>query len=221
MDKSAYEEYIQSFDLEAQYLLKATLEEPRSVELQKVSSIIVDRSLKDGTFCKKAGRLCYTIAQLEAKQSNSSVFRRHLLNRLQDGFKDRDVTRDHSVQEWVCYVTFICTIFDYLKVNSMPMLALVNPVYDCLFRLGQADALVNNEEVECLVVQLHQIGEQLERLSAQRMDELFDLLRDGFLMHTKISSIARLQLLEILEYRAGGWRHSDTVKKYYYSEVDN
>lgn len=29
----------------------------------------------------------------------------------------------------------------------MPMMALVPPVYDCLFRLAQSDALKNEEEV--------------------------------------------------------------------------
>lgn len=29
----------------------------------------------------------------------------------------------------------------------MPMMALVNPVYDCLFRLAQADSLSEEEEV--------------------------------------------------------------------------
>lgn len=57
--------------------------------------------------------------QAEAKQSNGNVFRRNLLNRLQQEFKDREETRGRSLQEWVCYVTFICNIFDYLKVSGL------------------------------------------------------------------------------------------------------
>ena len=128
-------------------------------------------------------------AQAEAKQNNESVFRRSLLNRLQQEFKNREEMRECSLQEWVCFVTFICNIFDYLKVtslsfsfgsfkhyllsltafpfrfytwqfdfglllvcrhikvNNMPMLALVHPVYDCLMRLTYPDALLNEEEV--------------------------------------------------------------------------
>lgn len=33
------------------------------------------------------------------------------------------------------------------QVNNMPMMALVNPVYDCLFRLAQPDSLSTEEEV--------------------------------------------------------------------------
>ncbi|CAL8265072.1 MIF4G domain-containing protein B [Gadus morhua] len=222
MEMSAKEDYkIQSFDPETQNLLKTALKEPSSVDLEKVADVIVEQSLKDQVFSKEAGRICYTIVQAEAKQSNGSVFRRRLLTRLQQEFKVREETRAHSLQEWVCYVTFICNIFDYLKVNNMPMVALVHPVYDCLLRLAQPDALLNEEEVDCLVLQLHRIGDQLEQVNGPRMDELFFLLRDGFLLQESIGSMARLLLLEMLEFRAGGWKLSSTANKYYYSELSD
>lgn len=158
-------------------------------------------------------------SQAEAKQNNGSVFRRNLLNRLQQEFKNREEMRKCSLQEWVCFVTFICNVFDYLKVNNMPMLALVHPVFDCLMRLAQPDALLNEAEVDCLVLQLHRIGEQLENANRPRMDELFFQLRDGFLLQEGLSSMSRLLLLELLEFRAGGWSLSSTADKYYYSEI--
>ncbi|XP_034395996.1 MIF4G domain-containing protein B-like isoform X1 [Cyclopterus lumpus] len=219
MENTTDDYKIQSFDLDTQMLLKTALKDPSSVNLVKVSNIIVDQSLKDQVFSKEAGRICYTIVQAEAKQSNGSVFRRNMLNRLQQEFKNREEMRGRSLQEWVCYVTFICNVFDYLKVNNMPMVALVHPVYDCLVRLAQPDALMKEEEVDCLVLQLHRIGEQLEKVNSPRMDELFFLLRDGFLLQEGLSSMARLLLLEILEFRAGGWLLSGTAHKYYYSEI--
>ncbi|XP_003452869.1 MIF4G domain-containing protein B [Oreochromis niloticus] len=219
MENSAEDYRIQSFDLDTQRLLKTALKDPSLVNLEKVSNIIVDQSLKDTVFSKEAGRICYTIVQAEAKQNNGNVFRRHLLNRLQQEFKEREEMRARSLQEWMCYVTFICNIFDYLKVNNMPMVALVHPVYDCLMRLAKPDALMNEDEVDCLVVQLHRIGEQLEKADSQRMNDLFFLLRDGFLLQESLTSMARLLLLEILEFRAGGWMLSSTAHKYYYSEI--
>ncbi|KAG7270705.1 hypothetical protein CRUP_000414 [Coryphaenoides rupestris] len=205
MEQSAKEDYkIQSFDPETQKLLKTALKEPSSVDLEKVADVIVDQSLKDPVFSKEAGRICYTIVQAEAQQNNGSVFRRRLLTRLQQEFKVREETRAHSLQEWV---------------NNMPMVALVHPVYDCLLRLAQPDALMNEEEVDCLVLQLHRIGDQLEKVNSQRMDDLFFLLRDGFLLQESIGSMARLLLLEMLEFRAGGWKLSSTANKYYYSEL--
>lgn len=38
--------------------------DPSSVNLEKVSNIIVDQSLKDQVFSKEAGRICYTIVQV-------------------------------------------------------------------------------------------------------------------------------------------------------------
>lgn len=221
MENSSEEYKIQSFDQDTQVLLKTALKDPCSVDLEKVSNIIVDQSMKDQMFSKEAGRICYTIVQAEAKQNNGNIFRRNILNRLQQEFKDREETRCRSIQEWVCYVTFICNIFDHLKVNNMPMVALMHPVYDCVMRLAQPDALMNEEEVDCLVVQLHRIGEQLEKMNSQRMDELFYLLRDGFLLQEGLTSMARLLLLEILEFRAGGWMLSGTAHKYYYSEISD
>ncbi|XP_037544882.1 MIF4G domain-containing protein B [Nematolebias whitei] len=219
MENSSDDYRIQSFDPDSQILLKTALKDPSSVNLEVVSNIIVDQSLKDAAFCKESGRICYTIVQAEANQNGGNVFRKHLLNRLQQEFNPREETRTRSLQEWVCFVTFICNIFDYLKVNNMPMVALVHPVYDCLMRLAQPDALMNEEEVDCLVLQLHRIGEQLEKANSQRMDELFFLLRDGFLLQDGLASMARLLLLEILEFRAGGWVLSNTAHKYYYSEI--
>uniref|UniRef100_A0A3Q1JWU9 MIF4G domain containing n=1 Tax=Anabas testudineus TaxID=64144 RepID=A0A3Q1JWU9_ANATE len=218
MENSTEDSRIQSFDLGTQLLLKTALKDPGSVNLETVSNIIVDQSLKDQVFSKEAGRICYTIVQAEVKQNNGNVFRRNLLNRLQQEFKDREETRRRSLQEWV--YSICCSYFSTsLTVNNMPMVALVHPVYDCLMRLAQPDALMNEEEVDCLVLQLHRIGEQLEKVNVQRMDELFFLLRDGFLLQEGLTSMARLLLLEILEFRAGGWMLSSTAHKYYYSEI--
>lgn len=40
------------------------LSDPGSVNLEKVSNIIIDQSLKDQMFSKEAGRICYTIVQV-------------------------------------------------------------------------------------------------------------------------------------------------------------
>ncbi len=43
--------------------------------------------------------------------------------------------------------SLVWTLFCWLQVNNKPMMALVHPVYDCLFRLAKSDALKNEEEV--------------------------------------------------------------------------
>lgn len=213
------EDRIQALDAETQQLLKTALKDPGAVDLEKVANAIVDHSLRDCVFSKEAGRMCYAIIQAESKQTGQSGFRRGLLNRLQREYQGREQLRARSLRGWVCYVTFICNVFDYLRVNNMPMMALVNPVYDCLFRLAQPDSLSKEEEVDCLVLQLHRVGEQLERMNGQRMDELFVLIRDGFLLPSGLSSLAQLLLLEIIEFRAAGWKTTPAAHKYYYSEL--
>ncbi|XP_063816707.1 MIF4G domain-containing protein isoform X2 [Pseudophryne corroboree] len=195
------EEYkIQAFDAETQNLLKTALKEPANVDLEKVANVIVEQSLRDATFSKESGKMCYTIIQAESKQTGRSVFRSGLLNRLQSEYRNREEMRARSVQEWVCYVSFICNVFDYL-------------------RLAQPESLQREEEVDCLVLQLHRVGEQLEKMNTQKMDELFSLLRDSFLLQGGLGSLAQLLLLEMIEYRAAGWKMTDAAHKYYYSEV--
>lgn len=222
MGEQGQEDYeSHSFDAQTQQLLKTALKDPGAVDLEKVADVVVDQSLHDHVFSREAGRVCDAIIQAESKQTGQSIFRRGLLNRLQCEFQAREQLRARSPQAWVCYVTFICNIFDYLRVSNMPMMALVNPIYDCLFRLAQPDSLSIEEEVDCLVLQLHRVGEQLEKVNAQRMDELFMRLRDGFLLPAGLSSLARLLLLEVLEFRAAGWKTTAAAHKYYYSELSD
>lgn len=58
-------------------------------------------------------------SQAESKHAGQSVFRRGLLNRLQQEYQAREQLRARSLQGWVCYVTFICNIFDYLRVRPV------------------------------------------------------------------------------------------------------
>ncbi|TUJ41097.1 Cilia- and flagella-associated protein 52 [Bagarius yarrelli] len=184
----------------------------REMDLVKLCDLIIAQALKNSSLCRDAGHVCCAVVQVEARQSSTSVFRRNMLTRLQQEFTRREETRQRSVQEWVCVVSLLCNVFDSLKVNDSPMAALVDPVYDCLFRLAQPDALINEEE-------LHRVGEQLEKLNPERMDELFFLLRDGFLLHDDLGSMSRLLLLELLEFRASGWKMSRNAQRYYYSEL--
>ncbi len=83
---------------------------------------------------------------------------------------------------------------------------IINHNFFDIFRLSLS-------QVDCLVLQLHRIGDQLEKMNLQLMNELFNLLRDGFLLQEDLSSMGRLLLLEILEFRAGGWTLSENCSE--------
>lgn len=101
----------------------------------------------------------------------------------------------------------------YSALLSPPHAMLALPLVDQVFPLPL--------QVDCLVLQLHRVGEQLEKMNGQRMDELFILIRDGFLLPIDLSSLARLLLLEIIEFRAAGWKTTPAAHTYYYSEVSD
>nr|XP_009664503.1 PREDICTED: MIF4G domain-containing protein [Struthio camelus australis] len=222
MGETGKEEYkIQSFDAETQQLLKTALKDPSSVDLEKVANIIVDQSLQDCVFSKEAGRICYTIIQVRESllsgQRNAGSVLRQPLARPRRGFSQPRKNSLKKLQPLPLPAPGRRRLLPFL--NNMPRMGLVNPVYDCLFRLAQPDSLRKEEEVDCLVLQLHRIGEQLEKMNSQRMDELFSLLRDGFLLQDGLSSLSQLLLLEIIEFRAADWKMTDAAQKYYYSEV--
>ncbi|KAI4822747.1 hypothetical protein KUCAC02_008276 [Chaenocephalus aceratus] len=162
-----------------------------SAEEYRIQSLDMDTQILEGPGFQQRSRthLLHHCAGRGQSEQRKRV-QEELVEPPAQEFKSREETRARSLQEWVCLVTFICNIFDYLKVNNMPMVALVHPVYDCLIRLSQPDALMNEEEVDCLVLQLHRIGEQLEKVNGPRMNELFYLLRDGFLLQEGLTSMA-------------------------------
>ncbi|CAM9184160.1 unnamed protein product, partial [Lampetra planeri] len=182
---------------------------PEAVDLQKAAVTVVNVALKDPAFCKQAGKICHTIMQAESKAGASALFRRHLLTQLQTEFGRREETRKDDVQRWVLFVTLMCNLFDHVKVNGAPMVALVGPIHDCLTRLAQPDAVCNPQEIDCLARELQRIGEGLEEAAAaggpagdSRMDELFCALRDAFLLGPDLPSLSRLLLLELIEIHA-------------------
>uniref|UniRef100_A0A673L3T2 Uncharacterized protein n=1 Tax=Sinocyclocheilus rhinocerous TaxID=307959 RepID=A0A673L3T2_9TELE len=118
-----------ALDVVTQTMFQKAIADPKSVDLEKLSNAVVVQSLKDISFCKDAGPLA------EAQKAAPSVFRRNLLTHLQQEFTAREETRNRSV--------FL--IIYYLFINLL--IYLFPPqVYDCLYRLAQPDALMNEEE---------------------------------------------------------------------------
>lgn len=51
-------------------------------------------------------------------------------------------------------------------------------------------------QVDCLVLQLHRVGEQLEKMNRKGRDEHWVVIRDGFLLPSGLSSLAQVLLPE-------------------------
>uniref|UniRef100_A0A670XV81 Uncharacterized protein n=1 Tax=Pseudonaja textilis TaxID=8673 RepID=A0A670XV81_PSETE len=136
--------------------------------------------------------------------------------------KVANIIVDQSLKDCVFSKEAGCICYAITPVESnMPMMALVNPIYDCLFLLAQPDSLQKEEEVDCLVLVLHHIGEQLEKMNSQRTDELFPLLHDAFLLQEGLSSLSQLLLPEVIEFWVTDWKMTEAAQKHYYSEVTN
>lgn len=141
----------------------------------------------------------------------------HLLLSYISGVKRAFRTRHSHEERGILNLSEIKGIGNWLTVKVLSSEA---PETSSLPYLGAfSPHLFSVPQVDCLVLQLHRIGEQLEKMNSQRMDELFFLLRDGFLLQEGLSSLSQLLLLEIIEFRAADWKMTEAAQKYYYSEL--
>ncbi|PNJ87808.1 MIF4GD isoform 10, partial [Pongo abelii] len=169
MGEPSREEYkIQSFDAETQQLLKTAL---------KAACFETDGEY---SVCQRSYSNC---SRLMPSRCNTQ----HRNPGAVDLEKVANVIVDHSLQDCVFSKEAGRMCYAIIQVNNIPMMALVNPVYDCLFRLAQPDSLSKEEEVggpspgtstegcrmdspaqpsvsplltevDCLVLQLHRVG---------------------------------------------------------------
>ena len=119
---------------------------------------------------------------------------------------------NHS-EEWCCFVGFLCSVFNLLKLNNLPLIALVSPVIAALSTLTTS----KSSHVHCLARQLQLVGEQLDKLNNVAMEELFRKI-DGCYLSEDLDQLSRLFLLEVIELRYGGWKLSQSAYNYYYEK---
>ena len=118
----------------------------------------------------------------------------------------------HS-DEWCCFVGFLCSVFNLLKLNNLPLIALVSPVIAALSTLTTS----KSSHVLCLARQLQLVGEQLDKLNNNAIEELFRKI-DACYLNEDLDQLSRLFLLEVIELRCGGWKLSQSAYNYYYEK---
>ena len=183
---------------------------------KKLVNLLVRKGLSSSKFCRLSAKVSNAIAQAELQcPKEEKYFRKNLLTRLQLDFKTHTAQQYDQHEHWINFVSFLSAIFDLLRVNNMPLMALTNPVADALSSLTLDKFASNERAVQCLVTQLQFIGEELDRLNKMKMNELFEKMKHLFLSDNT-TQLSRLLLLEIIELRCGGWKLSPAAYSYYY-----
>lgn len=208
-----------SFNKEDNGLVSKALREPHTLnesQWKKLVNLLTRKGLANTKTCRLTAKVCNAIVQAEMQcPKEDKYFRKNLLTRLQVDFKTHTAQNYEQREHWINFVSFLCAIFDLLRVNNMPLIALTNPVAESLCSLTMEKFASSDHAVQCLVTQLQFIGEELDRLNKTKMEELFEKTKELFLFDD-ISQLSRLLLLEIIELRCGGWKLSPAAYKYYY-----
>jgi len=185
-----------------------------------VIDVLVEASMNDMKQGRAAAKTCNYIVQAEAAYCNSSGFRSILLKQLQVEYEKQMQVNHAKEKSWINFANFLCAVFDLLRLNNMPLVALVSPVFEVLSVLAQPTFAHSEAAIQCLVMQLQFVGEELDRLNNNKMKDLVVMLRKLFL-NEKTSQFSRLMLLEIIELRSGGWKLSPSAYQYYYEGTGN
>nr|XP_004226070.2 MIF4G domain-containing protein-like [Ciona intestinalis] len=195
------------------------LNEHAWVKLVESVTIKATQNLSHG---RAAAKICNDIAQTEQRLAETTgkekVFRKTLLNQLQSVYTRHKENQYRNVDTWVGFVNFLCSVFDVLQINNMPLMVLISPVYEVLNILTEERFIEKEIAIQCLVTQLQFIGEEIEKHNKAKMKDLVKQLNKMFLSD-KTSQLSRLMLLEIIELQCGGWKLSRDAYAYYYEEV--
>ena len=167
-----------------------------------------------------AAKVCDNLAACESEltaDTHEKLFRKLLLSHLQKVFKRHKQQKYKDRKSWYGFVAFLCAIFDIMHINNMPLMTLVLPVYEVLGILADSEFANDDLAVQCLVVQMQFVGEELDRLNKVKMDALIEKLRT-LLCNESLSQLSCLMVLEIIELRSGQWKLSPAAYQYYYEE---
>ncbi|XP_048750580.2 CBP80/20-dependent translation initiation factor-like isoform X2 [Ostrea edulis] len=191
-----------------------TLSKSMSTEdhMKNVAKRIYNKSLKYQEFAKCGACICDRLSNVEVQ---GSKFRNVILRFVQEDFKGKEEMRKSENARYLGFVTFLCQVFGNVRLaTGDTMKPLVAPVYECLEQILQ-DTASNENEYECLSLQLQSIGKDLELQDQPRMSTLIDQVRTR-IIKDGLTSGGRCTLLELLECGSRGWKPlSNDLTRFY------
>jgi len=179
------------------------------------AKVLINLAINKWRFASTASQLCTCLIHKEntfVSEQPKRQFRSVTLQLLQSNFKRRVELRKEE-GKYLGLVSYIAGLYRLVRVNEQELSILAIPLYECLNELSAVGS--SETEISCLMSQLQQIGQQLEKHSLPKMNILFVSIRNCFLDKTT-SPLSRRILLEMIEVRAGKWCLSKAAYEYYY-----
>ncbi|KAL3885528.1 hypothetical protein ACJMK2_025580 [Sinanodonta woodiana] len=182
-------------------------------DLKALAVMIYTKCMNDREFAKSGACICYKLSTLEAK---GAKFRSALLSLVQNDFTVREEIRTNSKSKYLSFLTLMCQLYGTMKTASGETLrVLVGPLYDCLELIVNTQGADDDDELECLSLQLQTIGKELEGHDKARMTKLLEKIRTK-IIRDGCSAQTRCTLLELVECYCRGWRQiPNDVTRFY------
>ncbi|KAJ8311693.1 hypothetical protein KUTeg_011048 [Tegillarca granosa] len=170
--------------------------------LNDIAANIYKKCLQDREFAKTGAILC---ERLTNNAESGANFRTALLKLVQVDFKEKDEIRKKSTGKFLNLFAFICQLFSNMKdPKGEPFKVFLVPIYECLNTILHTD-IHNDDEYECVLLQLQGIGRDLESLDAEKMNVLMEKIRH-LIIKDGATARGRCTLLELLECYSRSWK---------------
>ena len=184
--------------------------------------LIFSTTIESRDHATLGARVCQKIVMhvptdTESKKAQRTLFRQTLLGRFQSEYSKKDSTRKVSIESWLAIFSFLCEIFNYVRVNDNPLSVIGKAILSTMeWLLNLADVI--DDEIECVCDNLKSIGATLETVSAEKTSLVFSALRTKIISRTTTCRI-RCISLEVVEYRAMGWQDKKNELESYYMDA--
>lgn len=154
----------------------------------------------------------------EEKKMKRNNFRKQLMSKFQLEYKNKETTRQVSIEKWLSIFSFLCEVFRYIYINDEPIVVVGKAILSTMEWLLKLED-VDSDEVECICEHLKTSGKVLESINKDQVAAIIALLR------TKVISLnssckVRCIALEIIELRAFGWpAESNELDSFYMDAI--
>jgi hypothetical protein len=176
--------------------------------MSQAVQLIFDTTVQSRDNVELGAKICQKIVTSlgldpELKKAQRNEFRRLLLGRFQDEYKNKETTRKLSIESWLSIFAFLYEVFSCVLVNNQPITVVGKAIISTIeWLLSLRD--VDDDEVECICECLKKCGKNLEVINSDKIAGIACLLRIKAISHA-CSCRARCVIMEMLEYRAMGW----------------
>ncbi|XP_075559064.1 uncharacterized protein LOC142590619 isoform X1 [Dermacentor variabilis] len=197
-----------------------------ALQMQWLVFSICDGATKDSNNAASAAEFCTSLI----KRGRTSAFLDALVETCSEWFKRRELllprctartpARIPGGRSWTAYVAFLAELLAAVSgaqssaENSGRIFSLAALLCECCHIMLRSPAQDATAEIQCLRSVFMTAGKSIQRADAQLSAALAKCLRDSFTDSNRSADV-RQALLELIEFRASGWKLGAAQQRYY------